>query len=544
MSRKIGALLTTALLTASLSLSSNIYAQAPYSARIRALGGSAVSGIIPDTLTDLAINPSYIALSNRLSLTLQLYDRSEPVLYFPIHNHYLYLYNDFETYDIKRITASGMKMKDWFLLLSAGWHIKNTDDSNIRYYQYIDSKFPSVEKDQWTNRHYEEYLTANINIARYISRETIVGLKFRIDDTYKKDTSHRNDITVHYYINDDRALLDRINKRYAEQEKTWRRFEPSIELSLLRLEKGRPRNEYSLSISRNDASHISMYDEAQSRTDYNNMEILTDHDFSEEITRENNRGNIWSMQFETRQFLHSGFIVYFSSSYSFSRYSARWLINNDYYDWSTDDDLMNSSGFKCSGNLDGVAIMLKTGKRYRLGNKMYITGGVRSSYSGEWISEKPLIHFNKIHETDTVTALSSRELHLISSKDISASIGFPIAFEFIPVRYFSFYAGYYVALSYHHYFDKNVPIPAASPEEYYLRVSNRGALQGSHATCYGSMIPYELTGNEKERFEGLKYLTLGFAFDVKDRFFIDLYTKSDLSLSYLRSATADLRFAF
>ena len=158
-----------------ISGTSDAAGQGHSSARVEALGGDAVTGIVRDTLTDIYLSPAFLASCDRL--TINYGQRRSPELYlgFPnLNNNSSFRYH--LTYispgTSNEITLYGIGLGEWRFAASAEWQIDYAERSNPSYSSF--GHFPEIqqntrhEKTKNNNRYVRIDLSAAEAVAQQV----------------------------------------------------------------------------------------------------------------------------------------------------------------------------------------------------------------------------------------------------------------------------------------------------------------------------------------------------------------------------------------
>jgi len=101
------------------------------SARIYSLGGEHVSGIIPDTYTDLTVDPAYACLVDRLTVGYarrSIYEFAPTVPYLSEDTPYRLSYNR-NTFMANEMSVYGVELSNWRAALFAQWRIGSSQST-------------------------------------------------------------------------------------------------------------------------------------------------------------------------------------------------------------------------------------------------------------------------------------------------------------------------------------------------------------------------------------------------------------------------------
>jgi len=498
-----------------------------YSARIRALGGSTVAGIIPDTLTDISINPAYLSLVRTRKIILQINSDYPQHIYFPTFQNYLA--SEFtRTIDTKRLLLEGPKLKDWSTAISVMWHQDEYRETepNVDQRVYEDEISYSINSEDFQKA--QNLWNAQIMLSRFISRNRVIGLNFRSGSLYCKRLSTRSRYFEKYdYPLTEPEQIEVIEKSMREEDTKKRVFNSSLQLSLITLNNDSVKSEVSLTFSRKDIYRDFLYEDSSSDTYFNTeVGILSDHDYSDRKKEEKKTGDIYSVSLHARRFTDSGIIILGNLGFSTGTFTSYWNNYYEYYHLERSES-MDRTTYSCDGSYNRISVLLNGGKTFKLHKKLFATTGVYAHFEKTWTEEKPVIRYTYNLEdlVDTVS-VQNNSLHRIASNNLSAVLSFPISFEFKPSQHLSLYAAYVVQFIYE---QKNIFFK--EPE----LTMNIGDIQ---------YLGYDIKGEENKSLYDNTVITAGFNFRISNRATIDLYTRYGFDILFLRDAAADFIFSF
>ncbi len=511
------------------------------SARVRALGGEAVSGIVRDTLTDIYLNPAFLASCDRL--TINYGQRYSPELHlgFPnlnsnssFQNHLTYISPE----KSNEITMYGIGLGEWRFAASAEWRIDYTERSSPGYSSYY-GHFPEIQQN---NRHEtakvnNRYVRVDLSAARELTGDYKLGI--RLGGTTAKIENSFTNVTTNYSfdIHTDPYELVPERRRYSHSvEDEVKCYSGGfVQIGLLQDSESKLRS-IDLRISRNETYFRRLYQSVFSETHYDYLGDPDEYDREETKWRDEQSGTIWSYDLFGRLSMASGLCIFAGVGFEHMNYKTD-LVDLVYdYGWSnynySEMDNRATMDFEGDGDYTCASAFLRIGKAKRLRDDLEITAGLHAWMTRRWTDEKPLAYITiySLVDESLFTASLGKPIE-ISTNRTDAGLNIPIAIDFEPAHWVSIWSGFRIYATYKRLDDKIPEIDAR-----YL----------GNITSYLELENYT-PAYDIYRLDDVDVgstATFGVSLHYRDRFFVDIYTGSDVTPDYLTNYILDVRYVF
>jgi hypothetical protein len=520
------------------------------SARIEALGGSAMTGIVRDTLTDIYLSPAFLASCERL--TINYGQRRSPELHLGFPNlhkesHYGAPFTDRSYYSIiagnrsNEITTYGARIGTWRLAASVEWHLDYNEQSNPYGFSYNNS-IPNVTQTyrHLTKKKDNRYVRADITAARELSGGYALGLRIGGSTAKVEDSRTAIESTQKFGILIDPYELDQEYRGYGYdmREKIRSRSGGFVQAGLLHSSDGSFRS-VDLRVTRYDTYLRESLHDITSRTWYDEWGDPDIYERTEQKWRDERYGSMWSYDFTGRIWSETGIRLFAGLGFEHMTYSTKWRDLYYKYDWKPlsyyewdEWDQRATMVFDGEGDYAGLRACLKIGKAKRLRDDLEITVGIHSWAEKHWTEEKPLacITLYSLIDGSLFYADLDKPLEL-STNWIEAGFGIPAAIEFEPAHWISIWSGFRVYTRYRRFDDEMPEIDAR-----YL----------GNITSYLELEDYT-PAYDTYRLDDVDVgstATVGVSLHYRDRFFVDIYTGSDVTPDYLTNYILDVRYVF
>lgn len=522
--------------------------QGHLSARVEALGGEAVTGIVRDTLTDIYLHPAFLASCDRLTinygqrLTPELYfgfpilDKNAPLFRWPNED---YIYHTFiESGRSNEVTLYGIGLGEWRFAASAEWRYYHTEQSNpygFSYYEYM----PDIRQATGyeTYKMGERYIRADFSAARRLSGDYFLGIRIGGITSKHERIPTTVETTFQYEVNTEPYSLvpDYRRYNYSMLDEIECFSGAFAQLGLLK-GSGSELNGIDLRISRNEIYYRMSSQNVTSSTYYDPVGDPDEYGRSEATWRDERYGTVWSYDLMGRFSSASGLRIFAGIGFEHMKYGADWndLIYtygwNEYY--NSEWDGRATMEFDGDGAYSGFKAFVKAGKSKSLRDDLEITAGLSARMSRRWSEEEPVADFTYYSLTDgSLLTISLDEPLEISTDRIDARLDIPVAIDFEPAHWISVWSGFRVYAKYKRLDDTIPEIDARNLENItsYLDLED-------YTPVYDA---FRLDDTDVS-----STATVGVSLHYKNRFFVDLYTGSDLTPDNLTSYILDVRYVF
>jgi len=533
------------LLASDLSL-----AQGHSSARILSLGGRYVSGIIPDFYTDLYINPAYSSIAE--GLTLNYGQRNVPIVRFPFPSlrknssaYFPYVGSGYS----QELLAYGISVSEWKMAIDVEWHWGDQDgaDTWFDYDAYMPNRVRQYYGEDFsTSRNI--FWRGNFTVAHPIGDDYVMGVRIGGSQWDNSSSKIRETYSNYYWIEEEPPELRLSDESYLlyTNEDIARITRMMLQIGILRRS------------DRGMSSGISMLvsmDKLHSRTHRNDFRTISVYDNSSEIDlyeyedlewRDKRYGDLWAFHLQGHHIFPLGIRLFMEGGFALSDYKTDWRDHLDYLRWGdyyVSREVVASTAFSGEGSFKEINYLAKIGRTTRIMRNLEVTTGLYGFYEKEWSDENPLVEDRAVLNIDTegLEFTGSRRT-TISYETETSGIACPIAIEYKPSKYFSFFSGFVVKVTWEKNTEEfNVP-------EVYDIIQHPGSLYNN--IQFVSFSPTNTNQaqtsdrNVDERLSSSRQATLGFSLHYQDRLFVDVYTGTNVLPDHLSSLIVDLRYKF
>ena len=534
----LGAVLSLALVLCAQPSS----AQEHPSARIYSLGGEHVSGVIPDLYTDLTVNPANAAFADKLTIN---YDRRSIYSFtavFPYLSTSPELYSSTDSYMTNELSIYGLGLSSWRMALFAQAGLYKSQYS-LSNYDVSNDGSAVQSQNRWSNSD-RDFGRIDLVAARKLGSSYALGLNLQVWGSYRSDDGANGSVTDWY---NDLVFteLDQEAQSMSANSKMGRRISFDFQTGLVKKNDGGSQTDLILQASvhpvdyKNESAYLSI------RQYYDALQQLDSYDYYRETWSDSRKGDLWILGLSMRHAFSGGTRIYTGAKISLASYDARWSQSRQNYSWSGQslhaDDIL-SNGFSCDGTLRGSSYFIKGGKAFGLRDNLDLYLGLHGNLEWSHAKEEPIIRYSETHREDTSSVLIDEPASL-EYTGTAASFYLPLSIEFRPSSYFSVFSGFTLYGSWYKYVTEQ---PAQSIF-YYSRPG--GANLNSRVTLAAAspevtMYPTATATNWQRAWNSGSIVTLGFSLHYRERFFIDVYSESDIIPSYLASSLIDVRYVF
>lgn len=522
--------------------------QIHYSARIYALGGSAVSGVVPDYYTDLMLNPAYAALSD--AITINYGHRESPQYLFP----FLHLEQDFslmrpETnqYDTNELLVHGIGMWGWKVSLISEWYALTSDDTGSNMYtnysglDYTDNLYATRRNED------SRYLHAAVSFSRFVGDTRILGLRIGTFDNYWRYTYQSTTCWERFRFSEnlEQTYLYQDERRYSYTEKKERWLSPYMQIGLLCDRRNGRSSEIVFKVSQGDVNvrFESFNLGITNRYGATSPEKIS-HDYNRSDWIDNKDGALWSFDLSGGHTFADGFRIYAGGGYRTARYDGDWVDVRRDYNWSgliSDMNLYQS--VTGTGDFTEYSFFGKAGKTFRLERRIDITAGVAGSLTRSLNQEEPMaLYTKKIEHDDTLESRSASSCCRFEMEHVRAQLLIPLAVEFRPAGYFAVFAGFTSRVGWTRNTEK-YRIPPIF-ERTMQRSSPALRTDGAERALLGDTFDTFTAENSEDVIYSDYTATVGFSLNYKNRLVFDCYSGSDITPDSMQYLILDLRYRF
>jgi hypothetical protein len=537
-----------AIFILSLAAAEETAAQGHPSARVEALGGEAMTGIVRDTLTDIYLHPAFLASCDRL--TINYGQRQSPALYLelPKLGKYTELRRDYgwgtpyygfiESQRSNEVILYGFELGEWKLAASAEWRIDYQEISKPAYSDHY-SFLPEINQSNGylTTIDNKRYMRADITIARRLSESFDIGIRLGGITSRAEEATSRASYSYRYYLYEDPYELVPEYERYSyDQHDEIMSFSGLFaQIGLLSSSEDDFRG-VDLKIARCEIYYRNLDQRIGSRTYYDSYGEIDEYSRSDTKYRDERYGTMWRYDLMGRLAPRTDLRLYAGVSFEHVAYDTEWKDIYDTYGWDdyfgTDWDGLGTMEFNDKGDYTGLRAFFKIGKAKELMEELEITAGLCASFKKLWSEEKPIaqIAYYSVADGSLLTLHLEKPLE-ISTDRIEAGISIPIAIDFEPANWISIWTGFMLYANYRRLDDAFPHIDIRNLEN----ITSITELEELASPCeYYRLDNVYVSSTAK----------VGVSLHYKEKFFVDLYTGSDLTPDNLANYIIDVRYAF
>jgi len=517
-------------------------AQEHPSARIYSLGGEHVSGVIPDLYTDLTVNPANTAFADRLTINYDRRSIAGFVPVFPYLSENVQLSPSRDSYMANELSIYGLGLSSWRAALFAQVRLLKSENNASAIDIYNNGTAMSSQSD-WTSND-SDFGRIDLIAARSLGSAYALGLRLQVWGYYRSNGT-ADGSTDDYYRDVVFSALDQEYERTSADTYTGRRISFDFQAGLVKKSDGGSQTDLILQASVHPLNYAKQSASLSIQQDYNELEQLDSYRYERATWSDTRKGNLWIFGLSMRHAFSGGMRIYTGGKVSLASYDARWSQTQQSYSWSDQDlraDNIVTGGFDCDGALRGASYFLKGGRKFGLRDNLDLYLGLHGNFEWNHAEEKPVIRYSETHREDTSSVLID-EPATLEYTGTAASLYLPLSIEFRPSSYFSVFSGFTIYGEWYKY----VTTQPVQSFFYYSRpggtVSSSRVLMAA-ASPDVTIVPTATTSNWQHAWDSGSTVTLGFSFHYRERFFIDVYSASEIVPSSLQNSLIDVRYVF
>ncbi|MFO7916077.1 MAG: hypothetical protein R6U43_10365 [Candidatus Krumholzibacteriales bacterium] len=490
------------------------------SARIMALGGSVVEGIIPDFYTDFRNNPAVLAGLDRTSILYRMVDRDIVDLPFFIFDYDWNLDNPY-MYHSSPINAAdifwGRGPGSWKIALSTAWELSRSELNrpDIEYFNDEYSIYSRENiKDSWS---------LDLTVARRAGSNLLLGMRVGGYSFYQKNEERGFRCWEYHRFEDAEELL---RKQYARNDGSGliaRRLSAYIEFGLRTEKENGEFSELSFRVSRASNTYYEngWYIRLDSRYDeFSGTTYLTDQQYNSSNLENFAEGNSWIFGFSGRHRNDSGYIVAASATYERCLHDGARLksMEDIDYNYVAEDlkELRESIDLRGEGSSDRMSGALKIGKKLILRRDIDLYLGIAGFGSHTGWNYDPVTEYKlRLRKDHDYYSERSSDRTEFSMKLNSAAVYLPVSLEFKPASFFT-------------YFASATPFLHVEVTTEKLGLPDSGIFNNIDQICSSEITTRNIWTDYR--------ITTGFRLNYRDKIHVDIFTGSSLfieNLSYL-----------
>jgi hypothetical protein len=526
----------TAVVCATLAAAEPASAQHEASARIEALGGGAVSGIIPDYITDLYANPAFASFAGGLAINYGY--RQPPAVSMPTFNiidldHYPRYYN-LAFGKSHEVILYGVTASKWSFACAAQWRLATEERTTVEPVEDNMSSYGSFERIQYQyyERSDDEIWRIDAALSCAVGERSALGFRIGASGFYKGPQDR--DIRTTYYYNFDPVLEvhERLIDGFTENRK--RRFSLFAQAGLLGESDGGDRRGLTARVSLNDYYSIYHTYSLSVEKYYDDSNVINQYYYNLDEWRERREGDLYRYDLYGRYTFASGLRIFAGCGFGVRDYTAAWLDHEQVIRWggSSENDLLFSRSAPGSGDYRVLSLFAKIGRTFPVTDTIDITAAF-AAFGGFERSEERAVLTGQGRDVDLLgdTTVDITGDLMIDLETTELSCDIPLAVEFRPSGYFSLFSALVVNVTY---------VEATS--EFYIPslidlVSSYYGLGDEYgAGGYGGKSSRTVTSTPRA--------AIGCSLRYRDRFFFDIYSGSDITPESITNLVLDARYTF
>jgi hypothetical protein len=509
------------------------------STRISSLGGDHVAGVIPDLYTDIGVNPAFAFFADRLTVC---YARRRIPGYAP-SLPYLEK-NDGSYYSssllANELSAWGIGISSWRMAVIAQWTLYKPETSMSDPSIGIGSRFSVGLNERWQTRD-NDYARIDLVAARALGDRCALGLRLRAWGYYTS-ASDVTAGTTEYYIDPSLTRIDSRSSDTRAQSNSGRRLSFDLQAGIVRSDDTGPRTDLALKVSLNRLENLNQSYLLQISREYDSYGTLDNYYYYRDRWNDARKGDVWDIALTFRHAFDGGVRVLAGGNVSTCSYETEWSSSLNRLRWSPNEDQTILGAFDGDGALLGGSCFVKGSKIFSLHETTDLRIGLHGVFARIRTKEEPIVHYTAAPHGEESTVRIDQPSRL-ESTDTSLEIYIPISVEFRPSGYFTFFSSFILTGGW----DKQSTVkPALSLFHFYppASVSRAGGANRAGASSQIVIEPETYLTDWERTLSTGSQVVAGFSLHYGARFFVDVYTGTEIIPSYLTDKTIDVRYVF
>lgn len=510
------------------------------SARISSLGGDHVVGVIPDLYTDIGVNPAYAFFADRLNVGYARrldagYDPSVP-----------YLMEDSGSYSgssmmVDELSAWGIRLSSWRTAVFAQWALYRPE--NVESYPRTGfGNGAYSELSEYGESRNNDFARIDLFGARALGDRYTLGLRLQ-GRAYNNYTSSMRVYAYDRY--DDFFFVDPWKQRRETRIRSLsgRRYSLDLQAGVVKSDDTGPRTDLAIKASFNRPDYRQERYELDISKEFDQAGELDDYSYHRYYWNDARKGDIWSLALTFRHSFDGGIRVLAGGDVSTCSYETEWNTSDEFLQWNySGPDWKVAGAFDGDGSLLDGGCFFKGGKVFSLHRTTDLYLGLHGVFSRTRAEEEPLVHYS-IAADGPESAVQIDQSVRLESIETSFGLFIPFSVEFRPSGYFTYFSSF-VPYGNWRKLSATQPIPSLFTFRPPVSVSR---VAGAHLAGASSQAVIEPAAYSTEWERDLSTgctVTLGFSLHYRDRFFVDVYTQSEIIPTYLANNVFDIRYAF
>lgn len=511
------------------------------SARIYSLGGDHVAGVIPDLYTDIDVNPAYAFFADRLNTSYARrlnpgYDPSLP-----------YLMERSGSYSgpsmmVNELSAWGIRLSSWRTAVFAQWAL----DRPEHVYSYPYTGFDNgayVELREEGSSDNSDFARIDLVAARPLDDRYTLGLRI---EGQAYDYYHSYLTTYAYDRYDDLYFADIQSQRRDKEVRSYsgRRYSLDVQAGIVKSDDTGPRTDLAITASLNRPDQRQENYELDISKEYDQLNEIDGYRYYRYYWNDARAGDLWTLALMFRHSFNNGIRVLAGGDISTCSYETDWSGSNERLQWGswTGLDRKVAGAFDGDGSLLDGSFYAKGSTVFSLHRTTDLYLGIHGVFERIRAEEEPLVHYS-IAEDGPESAVQIDQALLLESIETSFALSIPLSVEFRPSGWFTYFSSFVLSGKWRK-ISTTQPIPSLFTFRPPVSVSRAGGANPAGASSEVIVEPQAYSTEWDKDLYTSGTVTLGFSLHYRDRFFVDVYTQSEIIPTYLANNVFDIRYAF
>ncbi len=511
------------------------------SARMSSLGGDHVSGVIPDLYTDLTINPAYAFFADKLVVC---YAKRENRGYAPSLPYLSENSGSFYGYSmvVNELSAWGIRLSSWRAAAFVQWELDRPEGSTSDPSIVIDRDYATTLRE-WQRSGSDDFARIDLIAARALGDRYALGLRLQ-GWGYDNFSSELNASLNDRYGDPSFTRLAYQHKQANVRSSLGRRLSFDFQAGIVKSNDAGPTTDLALKASLGRLDYRNEKYDLDSYKEYDATGELDACDYYRHYWNDARTGDLWNFALTFRHAFDGGIRVLAGGGVSTCSYETGWSNSTERvrWGWSSPLDQTVTGAFDGEGSLLGGSFFLKGGRIFSLHKTTDLYLGLRGVFARARAEEEPLVHY--AIETDGEESIVRIEQPTrLESIETSIDLSIPLSVEFRPSGYFTFFSSFILTGRW----DKQaVTQPTLSFFQYRPPAASYSVNGASRAGASSQIViePEAYSTDWERNLSTDGVVTLGFSLHYRDRFYIDVYSGTEIIPTYLANQIVDIRYVF
>jgi hypothetical protein len=512
------------------------------SARISSLGGDHVAGVIPDPYTDLNVNPAYAFFADRLIVgyakrSIPGYAPSLPYLEESSSSYYG------SSTLVNELSAWGIRLSSWRAAAFAQWAVYQPQSHESAPSIDAGWNYHTTRMNESWNDSDDDFAQIDLLAARALGDRYTLGLRLR-GWGYYNSSSTMGTTDYYEYLDPFYTELDEQHLDSNVRSFLGRRLSFALQAGIVRSNAAGPETDLALGVSLGRLDYRKERYDLEVRKGYDSYRELSAYEYYRYQWKDARNGDLWDFDMTFRHSFDGGVRVLAGGALSTCSYETEWSTREQrvLWGWSTPQDESTSGAFDGDGSLLGGRCFFKGGRIFGLHETTDLYVGLHGVLARTRTEEEPLVHY-AIAADGGESAVRIDQPTRIESTKTSFDLSVPLSVEFRPSGYFTFFSGFILT---GRWSKQAVTKPMTTLFFYNPPVAEHAATGANRAGASTQIViePEAYSTDWERSLSTGSTVTLGFSLHYRDRFFIDVYSGTEIVPRYLSERTIDVRYAF